>query len=82
MADRGGIQSLERAAALLEAAADAPAGATLSEMSERVGLHTSTAFHLVRTLESMGFLSRQADKRYRIGSRLCWPRGRSTRARC
>lgn len=68
--DRGSIQSLERAAALLEAVATAPEGATLSEMSERVGLHTSTAFHLVRTLEATGFLVRQPDKRYRIGSRL------------
>ena len=71
MAREGGIQSLERAAALLEAVADARDGIGLSEMSEKVGLHTSTAFHLVRTLERMGFLSRRGDsKKYRIGSRL------------
>lgn len=69
---RGGIQSLERAAALLDAvAASGPAGIGLADLSERVGLHTSTAFHLVKTLESLGFLTRRGDsKRYRIGSRL------------
>jgi len=68
---RGGIQSLERASAILDAVARRPDGIGLAELSGEVGLHTSTAFHLIRTLVSLGFVSQVADsKRYRIGSRL------------
>ena len=67
----GGIQSLERAAALLQAVADRPGGVGLAELSAQVGLHTSTAFHLTKTLVGLGFLVQDVDnKRYRIGSRL------------
>lgn len=69
--ERGGIQSLERAAALLGAVARRPEGIGLAELSATVGLHSSTAFHLVKTLVALGFLRQAADsKRYRIGSRL------------
>ena len=69
--ERGGIQSLERAAAILDAVARRPEGIGLAELSAEVGLHTSTAFHLTKTLVNLGFLSQVADsKRYRIGSRL------------
>jgi IclR family acetate operon transcriptional repressor len=53
-APRGGIQSLERAFAILEAIARSRDGITLAELSRQVGLHTSTAFHLVRTLVGLG----------------------------
>lgn len=69
--ERGGIQSLERAAAILDAVARRPEGVGLAELSHEVGLHTSTAFHLIKTLVNLGFLSQVADtKRYRIGIRL------------
>jgi len=70
--ERDGIQSIKRASALLDAVAAAgPSGIGLGELSEKVGLHTSTTFHLVKTLESVGFLMRQDEgKRYRIGNRL------------
>ena len=69
---RSGIQSLERAAALLDAVAAAgPNGITAARLAERTGLNGSTTFHLVRTLESLGFVVRPEDsKRYLIGSRL------------
>lgn len=69
---RGGIQSLERAAALLDGvAAGGSRGASLSELSEATGLHPSTAFHLTKTLETIGFVVREQDgKRYRIGPRV------------
>lgn len=70
-ADGGGIQSLERAAALLGSVAASPDGIGIAELSARVGLHTSTAFHLVKTLVSLGFLMQSAEtRRYRIGTRL------------
>jgi IclR family acetate operon transcriptional repressor len=69
--ERGGIQSLERAAAILDAVARRPEGIGLADLSADLGLHTSTAFHLVKTLVSLGFVSQVAGtKRYRIGSRL------------
>jgi IclR family acetate operon transcriptional repressor len=68
---RGGIQSLERAAAILDAVARSPEGIILADLSVRVGLHNSTAFHLVKTLVNLGFITQVAEtKRYRIGSRL------------
>lgn len=67
----GGIQSLERAAALLEAVAVHPSGMGIAELSAHVGLHTSTAFHLTKTLVRLGFLSQASDtKHYQIGPRL------------
>src|SRR5690606_8069027 len=67
----GGIQSLERAAALLEAVAASPDGIGLAELASRVALHTSTAFHLTKTLLGLGFLTQDTQtKRYRIGSRV------------
>lgn len=69
--ERGGIQSLERAAALLDAVAGRPEGISLAELSVQVGLHTSTAFHLVKTLVALGFIFQNPEtKRYRIGSRM------------
>lgn len=69
--ERGSIRSLERAAALLEAAARRPEGIALGELAATTGLHTSTAFHLARTLVGLGYLDQDPRSRlYRIGSRL------------
>jgi len=70
-AERGAIRSLERAAALLEAAARRPEGIALGELAAATGLHTSTAFHLARTLLGLGYLDQDPRSRlYRIGSRI------------
>jgi DNA-binding IclR family transcriptional regulator len=67
----GKIQSLKRAAAILDAVACRPEGIGLSQISAEVGLHSSTAFHLIQTLVSLGFLLQLTDsRRYRIGPRL------------
>jgi len=69
--ERGGIQSLQRAAAILDAVAARPGGIGLAELSAQVGLHSSTAFHLIKTLVGLGFLAQDAGtKRYSIGTRL------------
>lgn len=66
--DRTGIQSLERAFTLLETIAAHPHGITLAELSKQVGLHTSTTFHLVKTMESCGYVRQARDsKRYSVG---------------
>lgn len=70
--ERGdGIQSVTRACMLLEEVARNREGISLAELGRRLGLHTSTAFHLARTLVNLGYL-RQDDptRSYRIGRTL------------
>lgn len=65
---RGGVQSLARAFGIMEEIARNRDGIGLAELSKRVGLHNSTAFHLVKTLVSLGYVRQLKDsKRYRIG---------------
>jgi len=69
--ERGGIQSLERAFAILEAVARSPEGINLVDLSKAVGLHNSTTFHLVKTMVQLGYVTQAREsKRYRIGSQL------------
>jgi IclR family transcriptional regulator, KDG regulon repressor len=67
----GGIQSIERAFAILEEVARSPEGIGLAELGKRVGLHNSTAFHLLKTMVSLGYVQQDKEsKRYRIGRQL------------
>jgi DNA-binding IclR family transcriptional regulator len=69
--ERGGIQSIERAFAILEEVASHRDGIRLGDLSRKVGLHTSTTFHLVKTMLLLGYLRQLPDdKTYRIGSPL------------
>jgi DNA-binding IclR family transcriptional regulator len=69
--ERGGIQSLERAFAILEEVARNREGINLADLSKNVGLHNSTTFHLVKTMAQLGYITQLRDsKRYRIGSKL------------
>ena len=64
----GGVQSLGRAFGILEEIARNRDGIGLAELSKRVGLHNSTAFHLVKTMVSLGYVRQlKSSKRYRIG---------------
>lgn len=63
----GGVQSIERAFAILEEVARSRGGISLAELSKRVGLHNSTTFHLVKTMVSLGYVRQLKDKRYRVG---------------
>jgi len=68
---RGGIQSLERAFAILEQVARRRDGITLAELCKSVGLHSSTTFHLVKTMVQLGYASQDGDsKKYRIGRKV------------
>jgi IclR family KDG regulon transcriptional repressor len=65
---RAGIQSLGRAFSILEEVARHREGIGLADLSKLVGLHNSTAFHLVKTLVSLGYVRQEKDtKRYRVG---------------
>jgi IclR family transcriptional regulator, KDG regulon repressor len=69
--DRAGVQSLERAFAILEEVAQFPGGLSLGDLAKRVGLHTSTTFHLVRTMVNLGYARQSSEtKRYHIGRKL------------
>src|SRR6476660_859378 len=65
--DKGGVQSLERAFAILEEVARHRGGIRLGELSKRIGLHNSTTFHLVKTMVLLGYLRQMPDKLYRVG---------------
>jgi IclR family transcriptional regulator, KDG regulon repressor len=65
---RGGVQSIGRAFAILEEIARNRDGIGLADLSKRVGLHNSTTFHLVKTMVSLGYVRQMKQtKRYRIG---------------
>jgi IclR family transcriptional regulator, acetate operon repressor len=61
------IQSVARAAALLNEIARSPAGRTAPELSAATGLSRATTYHLVQTLAAVGYVVPGADRRYRIG---------------
>jgi DNA-binding IclR family transcriptional regulator len=62
----GGVQSVQRAAALLEAIADSAEPRTAPELAELCGLNRSTAWRLLATLEEEGLVEREGG-RYSIG---------------
>lgn len=63
-----GVQSLERAFALLEEIGRHPEGIGLADLSKQVSLHNSTTFHLVKTLVSLGYARQSPEtKRYHVG---------------
>ena len=69
--ERGGIQSLERAFAILEQVAQHRDGIALTDLCRNVGLHSSTTFHLIRTMVQLGYASQDPEsKKYRIGRRI------------
>ncbi|MEZ5844705.1 MAG: IclR family transcriptional regulator [Hyphomicrobiaceae bacterium] len=69
--ERTGVQSIERAFAILEEVARRRDGVRLAELARSLGLHTSTTFHLVKTMVKLGYLRQVSeDKTYRIGTLL------------
>jgi IclR family transcriptional regulator, carbohydrate utilization repressor len=64
------IQVLERTFALLEMLASQPDPVSLKEISERTGLHASTAHRILNDLAIGRFVDRPAAGTYRLGMRL------------
>ncbi len=65
--ERVGVQSIERAFAILTLISKHE-GISLAELSKKVNLHTSTTFHLVRTMVELGIVRQaKATKRYHLG---------------
>jgi IclR family acetate operon transcriptional repressor len=66
----GGVQSLDRAFAILEAMADAGGIIGLSQLAERADLPLATIHRLVRTLVDLGYVRQEASRQYSLGPRL------------
>jgi IclR family transcriptional regulator, acetate operon repressor len=60
------IQSVARAAAILNEIAHSPTGLTAQELSTATGLSRATTYHLVQTLAAVGYVAAGADHRYRL----------------
>ena len=71
VSDRGSIQSVDRALALLEAIAESGGESTLTKLATRTSLHTSTCHHLLSTLVKSGFVAKvQSRRSYALGERI------------
>src|SRR5579875_2073529 len=66
----GGVQSLSRAFAILEAMADAGGEIGLSQLAARAQLPPATIHRLVRTLVSLGYVRQEPSRQYSLGPRL------------
>ncbi len=64
------IQVLERSFALLDLLAEQPESVSLKEISERTGLHPSTAHRILNDLTIGRFVDRPQAGSYRLGMRL------------
>ncbi|WP_406432316.1 IclR family transcriptional regulator [Streptomyces sp. NBC_00631] len=70
MRTENGESVLARIVRIFEAFTPEESALTVSAISRRTGLHVATASRLVAELVSCGFLTRDADRRVRIGMRM------------
>ncbi len=66
MSDEGGVAAVERALSILDALTDEKI--TLAELSKRTDLYKSTVLRLAKSLERFGYVFRDDDGCYRLGS--------------
>lgn len=64
------VQSAARALSILSAVAASDYGLTPREIAEVVGVNRATAYHLIHTLVSQGFLTSGPQRRLRVGFRI------------
>lgn len=67
---RAGVQSLDRAFAILEAMADAGGVIGLSQLATAADLPLATIHRLVRTLVDLGYVRQEPSRQYSLGPRL------------
>lgn len=70
---RQDVGSLQRGLAILDAVVKTERPLTSSEISDAVGLNPSTTHRLLRSLSEMGYLFRDASKRYYPSARALFP---------
>lgn len=61
------LQTLDRGVRVLELLADAPGALTIGQIADRLGVHRSIAYRLLRTLESHRLVRRDENTCYRPG---------------
>lgn len=66
MADKTGVQSVERIFQLIESLAAHPAGAGLQRLAQDTGLAKSTVHRLLASLVSLGYAAQDENGRYRL----------------
>ena len=66
----GGVQSIDRAFAILETMAANGGSLGLSQLAERSGLPLATIHRLVRTLVELGYVRQEQSRQYSLGPRL------------
>jgi len=64
------VKSADRTLDIFELLATQPAGLTVSEISQRLGLARSSTHGLVRTLHTRGYLMQDGGRRFHLGARL------------
>lgn len=66
----GIVVALRRGLQVLETVAESGGQLPLKGISQRVALHLSTTHHLVKTLETLGYLRQDNDRSYRLDRRI------------
>ena len=67
---KSGVESVERALSLLEAFNMGDNGLALKELARRTGLNKATILRLSASLEKFGYISRDHDGIFHLGSAL------------
>jgi DNA-binding IclR family transcriptional regulator len=70
MSDDGGVAAVDRALTILDALTDEKT--TLAELSKKTDLYKSTLLRLIKSLERFGYVLRDADGCYRLGSKVLY----------
>jgi len=65
-------QTLSRGIRILEVLADAREPLTIDDLAQRLSLHRSVVYRLLRTLEDHGIVTRESAGRVLLGARLAW----------
>jgi IclR family transcriptional regulator, acetate operon repressor len=64
------IRSVSRATAILELIAGDPSGTRATDVAAALELPLPTAYHLLNTLTTEGFLTKREDRRYQLGPKI------------
>jgi IclR family pca regulon transcriptional regulator len=70
MRDKDHITSLERGLRILEIFGESPRPLTLTEVSNQAKLTKTTTQRFINTLTSLGYLTREENKRYFLGTKI------------
>jgi len=70
MPEKTSIQVIDRMSSLLDAVARYPEPVSLKVLAAETGLHSSTAFRILNSMLSNGFVERDAAGKYQLGRKL------------